>query len=113
TEMQRLRIGPLALVSIPGEPFQEIGHAIEKQNRGALGTSGIWPVGYANDEIGYLCTDRAYVEGGYEPGAYVYYGRPAPFRGEEALIGEKAAELLREWNDIAIGYHSSGGEHDE
>jgi hypothetical protein len=94
TEMQSLRIGPLALVSIPGEPFQEIGHAIEKQNRGALGTTGIWPVGYTNDGIGYLCTDRAYTEGGYEPGAYVYYGRPAPFRGEEALIVETAARLL-------------------
>jgi hypothetical protein len=96
TEMQRLQVGPLALVSIPGEPFQEIGHAIEKQNRGALGTAEIWPVGYTNDEIGYLCTDRAYVEGGYEPGAYVYYGRSAPFRGEEALIGETAGGLLKE-----------------
>src|SRR5438552_2807931 len=56
----------------------------------------LWPVGYANDEIGYLCTDRSYVEGGYEPGAYVYYGRPAPFKGEEALIVETAARLLRD-----------------
>ena len=50
----------------------------------------------SNDEIGYLCTDRSYVEGGYEPGAYVYYGRPAPFKGEEALIVETAARLLHE-----------------
>jgi hypothetical protein len=94
TEMQSLRIGPLALVSIPGEPFQELGHAIEKQNRGALGTAAIWPVGYTNDGIGYLCTDRAYTEGGYEPGAYVYYGRPARFQGEEAIIVETGARLL-------------------
>lgn len=95
TEMQSLRLGPVALVSIPGEPFQEIGHAIEKQNRDALGTTDIWPVGYTNDGLGYLCTDRAYTEGGYEPGAYVYYGRPAPFHGEEKLIVATAAGLLK------------------
>ncbi|MBI3923748.1 MAG: neutral/alkaline non-lysosomal ceramidase N-terminal domain-containing protein, partial [Armatimonadetes bacterium] len=96
TEMQSLRIGPVAFVGIPGEPFQEIGHEIEKRCRGVGGVADLWPVGYANDDIGYLCTDQSHLEGGYEPGAYVYYDRPARFVGEEGILVEKAVELVSE-----------------
>lgn len=94
TEMQRLTIGPVALVSIPGEPVQEIGHAMEKALRDRMGVEDLWPVGYANDEIGYLCTARQYEEGGYEPNAYPYYGDPAPYKNEEQVIMEAAARLV-------------------
>jgi neutral ceramidase len=91
--MQAVRIGTVALVAIPGEPVQEIGYEIE---RGAANEwADVWPVGYANDQIGYLCTPRMYAEGGYEPTAYVVYDRPAPYRDEEAIIVTNAAELLR------------------
>jgi hypothetical protein len=86
TEMQRVSIGPVTMVSIPGEPVQEIGHAMEKHLRDPMGAEDLWPVGYANDEIGYLCTARQYTEGGYEPNAYPYYGDPAPYRDEEQVI---------------------------
>ena len=93
TEMQMMQIGPLMLITIPGEPVQEIGHAIEKNLRHL--SADLWPVGYANDEVGYLCTARQYEEGGYEPNAFPYYGEPAPFQGEEAVILETADALAR------------------
>ena len=93
TEMQLVRVGPLACVSIPGEPVQEIGHAIEKRLRGKLDVDDIWPVGYGNEDVGYLCTPRHHQEGGYEPTAYPYYGEPARFEGEERAIVETAEAL--------------------
>jgi hypothetical protein len=93
TQMQRLTIGPIGLLAIPGEPVQEIGHALEKEVRDLLGVEDLWPVGYANDEMGYLCTERQYVEGGYEPNAYPYYGDPAPYKNEERVILEAAKKL--------------------
>lgn len=92
--MQRVCVGPLALVTIPGEPVQEIGHAIEKRCRGALGCHDIWPVGYTNDMLGYLCTPLQHEVGGYEPNAYPYFDQPAPFDGEAERIVQTAAELL-------------------
>lgn len=93
TEMQLMQVGPLSLITIPGEPVQEIGHAMEKRLRD-IGAD-LWPVGYANDEVGYLCTERQYEEGGYEPNAYPYYGEPAPYRGEEEIILQTADALAR------------------
>jgi len=93
TEMQKLTIGPIGLVSIPGEPVQEIGHAIEKHVCDSMNVEDLWPVGYANDEIGYLCTERQYGEGGYEPNAYPYYGDPAPYKDEERVILDTAKKL--------------------
>ncbi len=95
TEMQLMAVGPLTCVTIPGEPVQEIGHAIEKRLRGMVDADDVWPVGYANDEIGYLCSDRHYEEGGYEPNAYPYYGEPARFQGEEQTIVQTAESLAR------------------
>ena len=95
TEMQLMALGPLTCVTIPGEPVQEIGHAIEIRLRGLVDADDVWPVGYANDEIGYLCTDRQYEEGGYEPNAYPYYGEPARFQGEEQTIVQTAESLAK------------------
>lgn len=95
TEMQFMRVGPLACMTIPGEPAQEIGHAIEKRLRSEIDAEDIWPVGYANDEVGYLCTERHHKEGGYEPNAYPYYGEPARFKDEERVILETAEALVK------------------
>ena len=93
TEMQMMQVGPLMLIAIPGEPVQEIGHAMEKRLRHL--SADLWPVGYANDEVGYLCTARQYEEGGYEPNAFPYYGEPAPFQDEESVILQTADALAR------------------
>lgn len=94
SEMQFLGIGPLAIVTIPGEPVQEIGHAIE-----SLPPPGTceetWPCGYSNDMLGYLCTARHHLEGGYEPTAYPYFMKPLPYLNEQTVLCEGAQTLLR------------------
>jgi hypothetical protein len=62
TEIQALRLGQVALVSAPGELFAEIGTAIENSSP----FPHTFVVGYANDSLGYLCTEAAIREGGYE-----------------------------------------------
>lgn len=95
TAMQALRLGPVTLVSIPGEPVQEMGYEIERRAAPAAARLGdVWPVGYTNDMVGYLVTERHKREGGYEPTAYPWFDRPAPFRDEERLITDTAARLL-------------------
>lgn len=61
-EVQVIRLGDVALVALPGEPFVELGLAI--QERSAAPYTLV--VGYANDWIGYLTTEQAWQQGGYE-----------------------------------------------
>lgn len=87
-EMQALALGPLLLITIPGEPFVEIGQRI----RQAVGDP-VLVVGYANGYLGYLATSQAHTEGGYE----VTTG-PFAAQAEDALVAgalELAQELRR------------------
>ena len=54
-------------------------------------------LGYANGNVGYLCTASSLPEGGYEPAtAYLGYMRPAPFAGEvEPVLVTAALELAQ------------------
>ena len=85
--MQVIRLGRHWLLATPGETTLEIGLSIERgmaewglarPERGDL----TLPVGYANGYVGYLCAASLIGEGGYEPGDYPSYGRPAPFAPE-------------------------------
>ena len=67
SELQVIRLGEIALIGLPGEIFAEIGVAIE--NASPFATTFV--AGYANDNLGYLCTDTAYREGGYEARAAI------------------------------------------
>ena len=91
--MQALRIGPLVCVAIPGESVQEIGDAIEKKLAGTINADDIWAMGYCNDMVGYLVTERHKRERGYEPWAYSYFDRPAQFMNEEAVIVAEAEDV--------------------
>jgi neutral ceramidase len=88
TTIAALRIGSAAFVFLPGEPFVEIALAIRKASP--------WPftavVGYAEDYIGYIPTDRAFRNGGYEvrPGRW---SRVAP--GSEGIVRDEAVRLLK------------------
>jgi hypothetical protein len=63
-EIQAVKVGPYLFLTMPGEPFVEYGFQVEK----AIADRAIpVVVGYANGSIGYICTDRAHAEGGYEP----------------------------------------------
>ena len=63
-ELQALKVGPYLFLTMPGEPFVEYGFRLEK----AIADRAVpIVVGYANGDIGYICTAKAYKEGGYEP----------------------------------------------
>jgi len=63
-EMQALRVGDFLLLTIPGEPMVEYGFQIEK----AIADRAIpIVIGYANGNLGYICTAESHKYGGYEP----------------------------------------------
>lgn len=88
-EVQALRIGDVAAVGLPGEPFVWIGLQIGKET----GFRAILAGGYTNDYddsgLGYIPTKDEY-GGGYEPGA----SRIAP-GGDELLVAAARAALGR------------------
>jgi hypothetical protein len=83
-----LRLGNAAFVFLPGEPFVEIALAIREASPFRFTAVA----GYAESYIGYIPTDRAFKNGGYEigPGAW---SRVAP--GSEAIVRREAIELLK------------------
>lgn len=89
-ELQAMKIGPYLLLAMPGEPMVQYGLRLEQ----LIGDRAV-PiiVGYSNGHIGYICTDQAFDEGGYEPN-HSQSGRGA----EQVLI----AELLK-LSDRVIG----------
>lgn len=92
-EVQVVRLGDIAIVALPGEPFAALGLAI-KQRSAARHTL---VVGYANDWIGYLTTPQAWQEGGYEvgPGPWTRVG---PTGGEQ-LVEKAVALIQRLWQE--------------
>jgi neutral ceramidase len=79
-ELQAMKIGPYLLLTMPGEPMVEYGLRLERE----IGPRAIpIVVGYANGNIGYICTKQAFAEGGYEPN-HSQSGEAA----EEILISE-------------------------
>ena len=61
-EMKGLRIGNIALIGIPGEPFTEIGEKIKELG----GFDLVMPCALTNGSEGYFPSKEAYGEGGYE-----------------------------------------------
>lgn len=82
-----IAIGSLALVFIPGEPFTATAFAIERDSP----FKHTIVAAYAENTIGYVPTEKAFEEGGYEtgPGKWSYLGREA-----ETLIIAEAQRLL-------------------
>ena len=83
-EIQAIRVGDAYLVGIPGEPFVEIGLEIKRRS----GLPHTFVIGLANGYLGYIPTEDAYTDGGYEPAA----ARVAP--GADARIVNTALSLL-------------------
>jgi hypothetical protein len=82
-------LGNAAFVFLPGEPFVETGLALYAASPCVFTVVA----GYAEDWIGYLPTDEAFDEGGYEigPGAWSVMGR-----GGEAMVRAAGIEILQE-----------------
>jgi neutral ceramidase len=86
-EVQAFRLGPeLAIVTLPGEVFVELGLAIKEQS--PFRTTLV--VELANDNPNYIPTEKAFREGSYE----VVNSRLAPGSGERLVAA--AVRLLKE-----------------
>jgi hypothetical protein len=83
TEVQVLRLGPLVVVGVPGELFNELGAQIKRSTERLT----VVVAGYANDYVGYLVPREAYDRLSYES-AVTVVGRG----GAEAIV--EAAERL-------------------
>ena len=82
TEVQALAFGgDLAVVGLPGEIFAELG--LDLRARSPFPHTLV--LGLANDAIGYMPTQRAYEEGGYEPTASRFLAGSGERLVEEAL----------------------------
>jgi hypothetical protein len=85
-QLQGIRIGSIALLSVPGEPFTEINQQIV--------TASPFPhtlfSGYSNGGFGYLPHRSAFDEGGYEVGT-------SPFSADAAeVLVEESIQMLNE-----------------
>ena len=84
-DLSRLRLGPVDLLHLPGEPFVE--YQLYAQSLRADRFVAV--AGYGECGPGYICTDAALSEGGYEP-TMSLVGPPS-----ELLLKSAIAELLR------------------
>jgi len=88
TRIAALRLGRAAFCFLPGEPFIETSLAIRKASPWEFTVV----VGYAEEWIGYIPTDLAFDNGGYETRA----GRWSKLRpGSENILRQEAIKLLR------------------
>jgi hypothetical protein len=71
-EVQTVRFGrSLALVALAGE--MSVAYALRAVKELGRDFAQVWPIGYANDMVGYVCSERQLSEGGYEVFACMQY----------------------------------------
>jgi neutral ceramidase len=67
TEVGALRIGPMTLLTLPGEPFVEIGLELERRaEKEGAEPGSVRAIGYVNDYPGYVLPPDQYRENRYE-----------------------------------------------
>jgi neutral ceramidase len=99
-ELQALKVGPYLFLTLPGEPFVEYGFRLER----AIADRAVpIVVGYANGNIGYICTDQAFREGGYEPNN----SRSGP-GAEDVLVAESLKLADRVIGDVFESFSPPG-----
>lgn len=91
TTVQVIRIGKVAMVGLPGEPFNEIGRRIKDRSPAGFTIC----CGYTNDAVGYIPTREEHQYGGYEVSlSHRHYGHPSPLAvGCDHLL-ERSARIL-------------------
>lgn len=92
-EVNCVRLGPVTIVTLPGEPFLAAAAELQAAIEGP-----VIVLGYVDGVPGYLPDRAAYLEGGYEVAdAHRYYGMPAPFvEGSLERLVECAKSLTAE-----------------
>jgi neutral ceramidase len=92
--VQVIALGPIAIVGLPGEPFNEIGSRIKRDSPAAFTIC----CGYSNAAPGYLPTSEEHAYGGYEVAInHRHYGNASPIAiGCDVLLQNAAAGLLQD-----------------
>lgn len=86
--LSALKIGNVIFTGISGEVMTEIGMQIKRESP----FKNTVVISHCNGNSGYICTDKAYPEGGYE----IMVTRTMP--GTEALITENLLSMIRQFN---------------
>jgi hypothetical protein len=87
-ELAALRVGPASFLFLPGEPFVETG--LKLRDRSPFDLTAV--VGYSENYIGYVPTDAAFAEGGYETS----FGKWSVLSsGSEPKLRREARALLK------------------
>lgn len=86
-EVTAIQLGSAVIVFIPGEPFAETALAIRKAS--VFEFTAI--VGFSEETIGYVPTDQAFIEGGYEA-SFGTWSMASP--GSELRLRREALSLL-------------------
>jgi neutral ceramidase len=96
-----LRLGPMAILFVPGEIFVETALAIEASSP----FKKTLIVGFAESSIGYVPPRRAFEEGGYEigPGKWSYLQA-----GAESILRSAAVEFLKDCWKLGDGRMEAG-----
>ena len=91
-ELFALRLGDVILVGGNAEVFSEFTDWLR------MGTDQkVYVIGYANGDMGYLPTQAAYAEGGYEVEvAHLFYGGFRPKAGGLELLAREAKTLMQQ-----------------
>jgi neutral ceramidase len=90
-EIQVIKLGELNIAAIGGEVFCEIGLNIKQQTNAPT-----FIIGYANHDIGYIPTRKAFEEGGYEVTmAYRYYGNFMIMRDADHIVESSVVHLIK------------------
>ncbi|MBI4578322.1 MAG: hypothetical protein HY718_01375 [Planctomycetes bacterium] len=101
-ELSCLGIGSVRILHLPGEPFVEYQlYAQELRPNDFVAVAG-----YGDDFMGYLCTQKAYAEGGYEPTATVLASMNEPYvrraiadlLADRPTAGPRLKEVRRIWD---------------
>lgn len=90
-EVQAVRLGDFCIVGLPGEVFVE--YAVNIAAASPCGQTAV--AGYTNGNIGYVPTEAAYAEGGYEVDTAIrWYGTTMLAPQTEGVILAAAARVL-------------------
>ena len=91
-ELFALRLGDVILVGANAEVFSEFTDWLRNGS-----DQRVYVVGYANGDMGYLPTQAAYAEGGYEVEvAHFFYGGFRPKAGGLELLAREARTLIKQ-----------------
>lgn len=98
----------LTLVAFPGETVVDF--SLRAKRDFAAGKTAVWVAGYSNDVFAYIPSKRVLLEGGYEAGGAMLFGRfPGPFSVdvEERIVGA-ASQAVKAARDAVTAANTAG-----